>query len=190
MDIIWACVSQSCRPFLNRMDIGAQGWIDDALLWCGIKPPDLPQHCDGLSVGLLIAHALYWKITALWRITITSYVTRHRPDQKGPHIHTCWQLPPHKPRLLRAKREGPARQVNLTQQPTSVDSGLWSEGIPYNMIPMEERYGLYYWCTCYKHRFHLISPGVSGENPPECIIKYIRDWHTFLFILDIQYTVG
>ena len=36
---------------MNRMDLGAQELSDELFLICGIKPPDLPRHCNGCSVG-------------------------------------------------------------------------------------------------------------------------------------------
>ena len=54
----WLTVQQSTG---NGLEMGAQEWRDALFLWYGLKPQDLPSHCDGRQAKFLISHALDYK---------------------------------------------------------------------------------------------------------------------------------
>ena len=43
---------------VNGTELGAQEWRDALFLRYGLKPPDLPTHCDGCQAKFSISHAL------------------------------------------------------------------------------------------------------------------------------------
>ena len=43
---------------VNGTELGAQEWRDALFLRYGMKPPDLPSHCDGCEAKISISHAL------------------------------------------------------------------------------------------------------------------------------------
>ena len=51
----WLTVQPST---VNRAELGAQEWRDSAFLQYGLKPPDLPKHCDSCNAKFSICHAL------------------------------------------------------------------------------------------------------------------------------------
>ena len=40
------------------MELGAQEWRNALFLRYGLKPPDLPTHCDGCQAKFSISHTL------------------------------------------------------------------------------------------------------------------------------------
>ena len=46
---------------INGTELGVQEWIDSLFMCYGIKPPDLPSHCEGCGAAFSIYHALDFK---------------------------------------------------------------------------------------------------------------------------------
>ena len=51
----WLTVQSST---VNGTDLGAQEWRDTLFLWYGLKPLDLPTHCDGCQAKFSVSHIL------------------------------------------------------------------------------------------------------------------------------------